>query len=67
MLCQGKVEMEIELVSKDEAEQKPAGCGRDDPNEHPTLDPPKSVIISDFALTGSVSSAFENVFSCFWV
>jgi len=36
----GKVEMELELVSAQEVEEKPVGKGRDDPNQHPTLDPP---------------------------
>jgi len=37
----GKIEMELELVSKDEAVDKPCGKARDDPNEFPHLDPPK--------------------------
>ncbi|XP_065176222.1 myoferlin-like isoform X2 [Sycon ciliatum] len=36
----GKVEMEIEIMRKDESEAKPAGEARDDPNANPTLDPP---------------------------
>ena len=41
LLPQGKVEMAIELLSKDEAEAKPAGKGRDEPNQNPTLEEPK--------------------------
>ncbi|BFY97443.1 hypothetical protein BsWGS_00482 [Bradybaena similaris] len=37
----GKIEMELELVSLAEAEERPAGQGRDDPNMYPKLDPPK--------------------------
>ncbi|VEL34866.1 unnamed protein product [Protopolystoma xenopodis] len=37
----GKVELELELLTKEEAIQRPAGRGRDDPNENPRLDPPK--------------------------
>ncbi|XP_068709292.1 myoferlin-like isoform X2 [Montipora foliosa] len=40
MQLTGKVEMAIELLSKDEAEAKPAGKGRDEPNQNPTLDEP---------------------------
>lgn len=38
---QGKVEMAVELLTKEEAEGKPAGKGRDEPNQNPTLDEPK--------------------------
>lgn len=38
---QGKIEMELELIGGQEAEEKPAGQGRDEPNQHPTLEPPK--------------------------
>ena len=41
MVFQGKVEMEMELMVKEEVEQKPCGKGRDEPNQHPTLEPPK--------------------------
>ncbi|XP_025096654.1 myoferlin-like isoform X4 [Pomacea canaliculata] len=37
----GKVEMELELVTESEAEQRPAGKGREDPNMNPTLEEPK--------------------------
>lgn len=36
----GKVEMTIELLQGWEAEAKPAGQGRDDPNMHPVLPEP---------------------------
>ena len=36
----GKVEMEIEILSADEAELKPAGAARDEPNANPFLDKP---------------------------
>lgn len=38
---QGKFEMTLELLTQQEAEEKPAGKGRDEPNLNPTLDPPK--------------------------
>lgn len=38
---QGKVEMTLEVMPKTEAELKPAGEGREDPNKNPTLDEPK--------------------------
>ncbi|XP_061186415.1 myoferlin-like isoform X3 [Saccostrea echinata] len=37
----GKVEMEMELVSVEEAEERPAGQGQEEPNMNPKLDPPK--------------------------
>ncbi|KAK3095803.1 hypothetical protein FSP39_019399 [Pinctada imbricata] len=37
----GKVEMELELVSTEEAEERPAGVGQEEPNMNPHLDPPK--------------------------
>jgi len=40
-LSQGKVEMTLEIVCEEDADQKPAGKGRDDPNMNPKLDPPK--------------------------
>ncbi|KAF6040575.1 hypothetical protein EB796_001115 [Bugula neritina] len=39
---QGKVEMEIEIVTAKEAEERPTASARDEPNMHPKLDPPKS-------------------------
>ncbi|XP_043568406.1 myoferlin isoform X1 [Chiloscyllium plagiosum] len=36
----GKVEMTLEIISEQEAEQKPAGKARDEPNMNPKLDPP---------------------------
>ena len=42
VLCfQGKVEMTLEIVSDDKAEERPAGKGRDEPNMNPKLDFPK--------------------------
>ena len=40
---QGKVEMALELLTKDEAGTKPAGRGREEPNQNPTLEEPKYV------------------------
>ncbi|XP_052773227.1 myoferlin-like isoform X7 [Mya arenaria] len=36
----GKVEMELELITKDEAETRPAGKARDEPNMNPVLEEP---------------------------
>lgn len=35
--------MEIELITKDEEDTRPAGKARDEPNMNPVLDPPKLV------------------------
>jgi len=40
LLLQGKVEAEIHLLTKEEAEKNPAGFGRNEPD---LLDKPKSV------------------------
>ena len=37
----GKVEMTLEVVNEKEAEERPAGKGRDEPNMNPKLDLPK--------------------------
>jgi len=38
---QGKVEMELEILTEEAATAKPAGVARDEPNQNPTLEPPK--------------------------
>ncbi|CAH8549866.1 unnamed protein product [Schistosoma intercalatum] len=40
-LLTGKIEMEMELVTKAEADLRPAGKAREDPNENPHLEQPK--------------------------
>ncbi|MFT7807213.1 myoferlin isoform X3 [Arapaima gigas] len=47
----GKVEMTLEIVSEKDAEEKPAGKGRDEPNMNPKLDPPKRPETSFFWFT----------------
>lgn len=37
----GKIEMELEVVTGDEIDQRPAGKGRGEPNMNPKLDEPK--------------------------
>lgn len=41
LILQGKIEMELELVTREEAEERPAGQGQEEPNMNPHLDPPK--------------------------
>ena len=38
---QGKIEMEMEIVTLEEAQLRPAGKARDDPNSNPFLEEPK--------------------------
>ena len=45
------MELELELITAEEAETKPAGSGREEPNANPTLDPPKSVLFTPVAKT----------------
>lgn len=40
-LLKGKVEMTLEVLNEKEADERPAGKGRDEPNMNPKLDPPK--------------------------
>ncbi|XP_033881794.3 myoferlin isoform X7 [Acipenser ruthenus] len=47
----GKVEMTLEIVTEKEAEERPAGKGRDEPNMNPKLDPPNRPETSFFWFT----------------
>ncbi|XP_047464490.1 myoferlin isoform X3 [Mugil cephalus] len=47
----GKVEMTLEIVSETDADERPAGKGRDEPNMNPKLDPPKRPETSFFWFT----------------
>uniref|UniRef100_A0A8C3AXA5 Myoferlin n=1 Tax=Cyclopterus lumpus TaxID=8103 RepID=A0A8C3AXA5_CYCLU len=47
----GKVEMTLEIVGEAQADEKPAGKGRDEPNMNPKLDPPNRPETSFFWFT----------------
>ncbi|KAJ0060089.1 hypothetical protein NL108_003925 [Boleophthalmus pectinirostris] len=47
----GKVEMTLEIVNETEADERPAGKGRDEPNMNPKLDPPNRPETSFFWFT----------------
>ncbi|KAM6898404.1 myoferlin-like [Lycodopsis pacificus] len=47
----GKVEMTLEIVGEADADERPAGKGRDDPNMNPKLDPPNRPETSFFWFT----------------
>ncbi|XP_034049225.1 myoferlin-like isoform X2 [Thalassophryne amazonica] len=47
----GKVEMTLEIISEAEADERPAGKGRDEPNMNPKLDPPNRPETSFFWFT----------------
>ncbi|KAL6095247.1 myof [Pungitius sinensis] len=47
----GKVEMTLEIIGEELADEKPAGKGRDEPNMNPKLDPPKRPDTSFFWFT----------------
>ena len=40
---QGKIEMEVEILTEQEAKARPAAIGRGEPNQHPFLSEPKYV------------------------
>jgi len=50
----------MELVSEAEAVDYPAGRARDDPNQNPTLDPPKSALFASFH-TISIDSNVDHL------
>lgn len=58
----GKLEMTLELLTKQECDEKPAGKGREDPNQNPTLDPPNRPATS-FAW---FSSPFKSLRYILW-
>ena len=41
VVLKGKFELEMEVVTEEEHNVKPAGKARDEPNLNPKLDPPK--------------------------
>lgn len=41
----GRIKMELEVMTKPQALQRPAGFGRSDPNENPEIDEPMWVIL----------------------
>ncbi|XP_067344047.1 myoferlin-like isoform X2 [Channa argus] len=47
----GKVEMTLEIISEAQADERPAGKGREEPNMNPKLDPPKRPETSFFWFT----------------
>ena len=47
-LSQGKIEFEIEILTEEEAREKPAGRAREEPNENPKLEAPQFVSLLDF-------------------
>ncbi|KAG2462833.1 MYOF protein, partial [Polypterus senegalus] len=52
-LSQGKVEMTLEILTEEEAEERPAGKARDEPNMNPKLDPPKAIKSEDLEAENS--------------
>ena len=48
---QAKLELELEILSEEESQLRPAGKARDDPNLNPKLDPPNRPKTSFFWLT----------------
>ena len=53
---QGKLEVEIELLTEEEACQRPAGKGREDPNMHPPLEEPHRPPTSFLWFTSPIKS-----------
>jgi hypothetical protein len=40
-LSKGKLEVELEILTEEEARERPAGRAREKPNENPTLEVPQ--------------------------
>ncbi|PAA81176.1 hypothetical protein BOX15_Mlig021808g1 [Macrostomum lignano] len=57
----GKLLMELEMLSKEEATLKPAGLGRGEPNQNPHLPDPKRLSIGNSFLATSLA-AFRKIF-----
>ena len=53
---QGKLEVEIELLTEEEACQRPAGKGREEPNMHPSLEEPHRPPTSFLWFTSPIKS-----------
>ena len=47
--------MELEVLTKEDAEAKPAGRARDEPNENPRLKPPECVYSNNETIISSVN------------
>ncbi|KAJ6653222.1 hypothetical protein lerEdw1_010008 [Lerista edwardsae] len=54
---QGKVEMTLELLTEKEAEERPAGKGREEPNMNPVLKPPQLGVPE---VSGSIPASIAN-------
>ncbi|TGZ59558.1 hypothetical protein CRM22_009034 [Opisthorchis felineus] len=64
----GKIEMELEIVTKEEEALRPAGRARDEPNLNPKLDPPNRPATSFLWITSPWKS-FKYIIwkNCKWV
>ncbi|CAF1505829.1 unnamed protein product, partial [Adineta steineri] len=56
----GKLELELEILTEEEAAQRPAGRGQEEPNENPHLDPPQRPETS-FLWFQSPFRTFKNI------
>ncbi|CAF0790229.1 unnamed protein product, partial [Didymodactylos carnosus] len=56
----GKLELEIEILTEEEARERPAGKGREEPNENPKLEPPQRPETSFFWFS-SPFKTFKNI------
>ncbi|XP_043245484.1 myoferlin-like isoform X4 [Amphibalanus amphitrite] len=59
-VCTGKLEMEIEVLTAEEAEQRPAGVAREEPNTNPTLPEPNRPATS-FLWFSSPWKSFKHI------
>ncbi|CAF0934963.1 unnamed protein product [Rotaria sordida] len=56
----GKIELELEILTEEEARQRPAGRAREEPNENPKLEPPQRPETS-FLWFSSPFRTFKNI------
>ncbi|KAK4314305.1 hypothetical protein Pmani_014456 [Petrolisthes manimaculis] len=61
----GKIEMELEVVSEEEAKLRPAGQGRDDPNMNPKLPEPDRPATSFLWITSPWKSFKHILWGCY--
>ncbi|XP_019853166.1 PREDICTED: fer-1-like protein 6 isoform X2 [Amphimedon queenslandica] len=63
---EGMIELELQILTKEEAELSPAGKGRDEPNMNPYLPPPQRPETSFFWLTSPLKTFKHIIWNCGW-
>lgn len=59
--------MTLEIVSETQADERPAGKGRDEPNMNPKLDPPKYVYLKKISWGESNKKSCDLVVNIYFL